>query len=266
MTHPVLDDWHQYQVSVKNQVRYYVLTYRFWVILGLILAVAGGITIALTIKGPAWVQHSTFGPTATDYIGGLTGFVPFVAIVTGAFFGGDAISTDFGTKTGYYMLALPVRRATLLAGRYTAAFLTSLLAFAIFYGFGLYGGIAFFSVGQIPWMTMAFSFLLTALLMLAILSFAFCLSSLTKSPAIGLVVTIIVLLIVFNIVDSIVSVYLGANWLWYSVLYASRTIPNVIVSARGAAIPSYPEAVGIMLGYALIFLAIAYVLYDREET
>ena len=98
MTHPELDDLQQYQATVKNQVRYYVLTYRFWVILGLILAVAGGVTIALTIKGPAWVQHSAFGPTATNYIGGLTGFVPFVAILTGAIFWGTPSQPTSGRR------------------------------------------------------------------------------------------------------------------------------------------------------------------------
>lgn len=267
----MLEDWQQYQVSVKNQIQFYMRTYRFWLILTIILLIGGGISIALTIKGADWV-HSNFGMTATDYIGGLVGFVTFLAIVTGAFFGGDAISTDFGTKTGYYMLSQPVRRSVLLAGRYTAAFLVSMLAFAVFYGFALYGGIAFYSFSEIPWANLALSFLFAALLILGILSFAFCLSASSKSPAIGLVVTIIVLLVVFNIVDSLVRAFLGANWLWYSIYYASGSVADIITGGSGTGIaggtagPPYWESIAIMLGYAVGFFLLAYVLYDREET
>ncbi len=203
---------------------------------------------------------------------GVTGFVTFLAIVTGAFFGGDAISTDFGTKTGYYMLAIPVRRSVVLAGRYTAAFLVSMLAFAIFYGFGLYGGIAFYSFSEVPWANLAYSFLLAGLLILGILSFAFCLSSASKSPAIGLVVTIIVLLVVFNIVDGLVRAFVGANWLWYSIYYAAGSVADIITGGSGTGIagatpgPPLWEAITIMVAYAVGFFALANVLYNREET
>lgn len=271
MTHVMLDDWHQFRVAVKTQIQFYMRTYRFWLILGIILAIGGGISIALTIKGAGWV-HSNFGATATDYIGGLVGFVTFLAIVTGAFFGGDAISTDFGTKTGYYMLATPVRRSVLLSGRYVAAFLVSMLAFAIFYGFALYGGFAFYSFGSIPWENLAFSYLLAGGLILGILSFAFCLSSSSKSPAIGLVVTIIVLLVVFNIVDGLVRAFVGASWLWYSIYYASGSVADILTGSGGTGIagatagPPLWEAVAIMIGYTAGFFGLAYILYDREET
>lgn len=271
MTHRVLDDWHQFLVAVKTQIQFLMRTYRFWVIFAIIILIGGGISIGLTIKGASWV-HSAFGATATDYIGGVAGFVTFLAIVTGAFFGGDAISTDFGTKTGYYMLAIPVRRSILLAGRYTAAFLVSLFAFAIFYGFALYGGLAFYSFGSVPWQNFAYSFLLAAGLILGILSFAFCLSASSKSPAVGLVVTIIVLLVVFSIVDSIVSSFVGSNWLWYSIYYASGSVADVITGGMATGIagrttgPPLWESISIMVGYAVGFLLLAYFLYDREET
>ncbi len=261
----MIRDWDQFLVSLKTQVRSYLYTYRFWVILGIMLAVGGGISIAFTIKGVAWV-HSNFGQNAADYVGGELGFISFLAIVTGAFFGGDAISTDFGTKTGYYMLAQPVRRKVLLAGRYAAALLVSVGMFAIFYLFAIYGGTYFYSFGSIPWANLGLSFLFGALLVAGILSFAFALSATSRSPAIGLVLTIIVLLVVFNIADGLVARFAGSQYVVYSILYASNIVSTVITDGLSASNPALWVGLVIMAAYTVLFLAISLILYQREET
>ncbi len=264
MVRPILSDWDQFKVAVVNQIQGYYRTYRFWIIMVIVLAVGGGLSIAFVLKGSAWV-HTSFGATSADYLAGTLGFISFLAIVTGAFFGGDAISTDFGTKSGYFTLALPVRRSVLLAGRYTAAFLVSMFSMAIFFAFALFGGIYFYSFGSVPWLNLGLSYLLTALFVLGILSFAFCLSSLSKSPAIGLVITILVLLVVFNIVDGLVRVLIGGQYLVYSILYAGGAIGTVI-GGISASSPAVWQAATIMVLYIVIFIAIALVLYHREET
>jgi ABC-type transport system involved in multi-copper enzyme maturation permease subunit len=264
MARPILSDWDQFKVAAWNQVQGYYRTYRFWIIMAIILAIGGGFTIAFLVKGTAWV-HSSFGATSSDYLAGTLGFISFLAIVTGAFFGGDAISTDFGTKSGYFTLALPVRRSVLLAGRYTGAFLVSMFAMAVFYAIDLFGGIYFYSFGSVPWLNFGLSYAITALFVLGILSFAFCLSSLSKSPAIGLVITILVLLVVFNIVDGLVRVLIGSQYLVYSILYADGAIGSVIGGISASSPPVW-EASIIMAVYAVLFIAIALALYHRAET
>jgi ABC-type transport system involved in multi-copper enzyme maturation permease subunit len=244
------------------------------VIFGIVLAVGGGLSIALTIKGGAYVQ-GVFGTSAAGYVAGLLGFVSFLAIVIAAFFGGDAISTDFGTKTGYFMLAMPVRRSVLLSGRYAAALATSIIALLVFYGFALYGGIAFYSFGSVPWGYLGLSFALSVLLVAGVLSFAFCLSATSKSPAIGLVVTIVVLLVAFSIVDGVVGRLAGQDYLFFSILYAANVISQVVVSGfntfvvggvLGGGTPALWEGIAIMASYAVLFFGLAHVLYSREET
>lgn len=273
MTHPVRDDWHQFKVAVRAQTWSYLRTYRFWVIFGIILAIGGGISIGLTIKGAGWVQD-TFGASPSNYLAAILGTTSFLAIVIAAFFGGDAISTDFGTKTGYYMLALPIRRSVLLAGRYAAALLTSIIAMLVFYGFALYGGIAFYSASNLPWGFLGVSFGLSILLVAGVLSFAFCLSATSKSPAMGLVVTIVVLLVGFTIVDAFVQRFAGQDYLAYSILYAANVVTQVILNGAstfqpggplGGGAPALWEGISIMVGYAVLFYGLAYVLYDREE-
>ncbi len=264
MTRSIISDWSQFQVAVRTQIAGYVQTSRFWIIFAIVLAIGGGITIAFVIKGGVFV-HGAFGATAIAYIAGLLGFVSFLSIVTGAFFGGDAISTDFGTKSGFFTLALPVKRRVLLGGRFAAAFLVSVLLLSIFYAFAAFGGIYFYSFATVPWFNLGLSYLLDLLLLLGILAFAFCLSSVSKSPAIGLVVTILVLLVVFNIVDAVLGTLLGSQYLLWSILYAAAAIPTTIEHGLGAGSPAVWQSTIIMALYTVGFLAIALVLYDRQE-
>lgn len=270
----MLSDWDQFKVAVRAQTWSYFRTYRFWVIFGIVVAVGGGVSVGFSLEGPAWV-HNAFGDSAAGYIAGLLGFVSFLAIVIGAFFGGDAISTDFGTKTGYYMLALPVRRPVLLTGRYAAALITSIIALFIFYGFALYGGLAFYSFSGIPWGYFGLSFLLSVLLIAGVLSFAFCLSATSRSPAIGLVVTIVVLLVVFNIVDGIVGRLVGSQYLAFSILYGANVISQVVAGGLSTFVPGGVLGGGtpalwigttIMAAYSVLFFWLAQMLYAREET
>ncbi|MFZ0699551.1 MAG: hypothetical protein WAN74_05125 [Thermoplasmata archaeon] len=265
MARSIVSDSSQFKVAVRTQLAGYVQTSRFWIILAIILAIGGGITIAFVIKGGVFV-HGAFGTTTTGYIAGLLGFASFLSIVTAAFFGGDAISTDFGTKSGYFTLALPVKRRVLLGGRFAAAFLVSVLLLSIFYAFALFGGIYFYSFAAVPWFNLGLSYLLELLLLLGILAFAFCLSSVSKSPAIGLVVTILILLVVFMIVDALIGALVGSQYVLWSILYAALVIPTSVEYGLSAGSPAVWQSTIIMALYTVIFLAIALVLYDHQET
>lgn len=265
MTQETASDWDQFKVAVRTQVAGYYRTSRLWIILGIILAIGGGFTIAFLIKGTPWV-HSALGGDAVGYVGALLSFISFLAIVTGAFFGGDAISTDFGTKSGYFMLALPVKRRVLLGGRYAAAFLVSLALMTLYFGFAVLGGAYFYSFASVPWFNVGIAYLLDAFLLLGILSFAFCLSAVSKSPAIGLVVTILVLLVVFNIVDGVIGTLVSNQYVLWSILFAAGAIPGVVRDGLATGSPAVWQSTIIIALYTIIFLAIALVLYDREET
>lgn len=261
----MVSDWTQFRVAVRTQIVGYFRTSRFWIILGIILAIGGGFTIAFLIKGSDYV-HSAFGHHTVGYIGALLGFISFLAIVTGAFFGGDAISTDFGTKSGFFTLALPVKRRVLLGGRYVAALIVSFALMSMYFGFAIAGGAYFYSVASVPWFNLAVAYLLDLLLLLGIISFAFCLSAVSKSPAIGLVVTILVLLVVFNIVDAVLQALVGSQYVLWSILFAATAIPGVVQSGLATGSPAVWQAATIMILYAVGFIAIALALYDRQET
>jgi ABC-type transport system involved in multi-copper enzyme maturation permease subunit len=264
--------WAQWLTAVRRQLRFYRKTWRFVGLLGFVLLI-GVVGTVLSIA------YNDSGTGAGDYFSGIAGNLPTFGIIVCAFIGGDAIAMDFGSGTGYFTLVLPVRRIVLLLGRYAAAFLASFALLLVFYAFGLFGDAWFYGVAAIPWLAVAESIGLTGLFALATLSTAFFFSSFFRSPAVSMVVTILVLFLGFVILDGALSVTTVEPW--FSLLYAGGAIalpfegqPHESVlntmGSRGLSLhtwnPYLWEGALIMLAYFVAFLVISCLLYQYKES
>ena len=96
VTEPLVSDKEQFRLAIWHQINSYIRTSRFYVLIGILLAVGGGITAYLALD-PNVFLHNRMTDTATAYLSLVLGFASFLVILAGAFFGGDAISTDFGS-------------------------------------------------------------------------------------------------------------------------------------------------------------------------
>jgi len=262
----------QWLTAVRRQLRFYRKTWRF---VGLLIFV-----LIISVAGTAIsIAYDSAGSSAGDYLYSLTSSVPVFGIIVCAFIGGDAIAMDFGSGTGYFMLVLPVRRIVLLLGRYAAAFLASLALLLVFYAFGLFGDVWFYGIAAVPWAAFVGSIGLAALFALATLSTAFFLSAFFRSPAISMVVTILVLFLGFDILDGVLAV--TAVEPWFSLLYAGSAVAlpfegqahetvTHLPGRRGLTIhtwfPYVWEGTAIMVAYFVAFLVISAVLYQYKES
>ncbi|HTP55568.1 MAG TPA: ABC transporter permease [Thermoplasmata archaeon] len=264
-------DLEQWGTAVRRQLRFYLKTWRF---LGLLLfvVIVGAASTVVTIY-----YHSS-GTSASDAMYSGTTGIGIFGVIVGAFIGGDAIAMDFGSGTGYFMLVLPVRRVVLLLGRFAAAFLVSLALIGVFYAYTLLGAGWFYGLA-LPWLDTGASIGMAALFLLAILAVAFLFSSFFRSPAVSMVVTILVLFLGFDIVDGILV--LTSIEPWFSILYAGGAIANIFESQphlivtqtmgpRGLSIHSWSpyvwEGIAIMVGYFVICLALSAFIYQRKES
>ncbi|WP_061951209.1 ABC-2 transporter permease [Acidiplasma cupricumulans] len=68
-------------------------------------------------------------PNGTAFSATFAGFAYFFVCWTATFMGSFAISNDFTTNSGQYILSLPVKRSSIFIGRYLAA--TTLAAMAV---------------------------------------------------------------------------------------------------------------------------------------
>jgi len=125
-----------------------------------------------------------------------------LAVLGAVFFAGDSIASEFEQRTGYILFPNPVRRSTIVMGKYlacliataaiiAAAYLTSAIGLALFYG-RIPSGI----VGS-----MAIALILGAM----VISLAFLFSSLLKGSVGSTIGTLLTYMVVFATISTFLS-------------------------------------------------------------
>lgn len=268
MTEPTISDFRQLVVAIRYQFQYYLRTSRFIVLLLLNLSILTAVFAALLY----FVGKSTLasGGSAAGYLVLSLSFLGITIFLDAAMLGGDAISADFGARTGYYTLVLPVRRSILFFGRFTAATLATCVLVTAYVGYSTVQ--ALYIYGTAPGLeilaTLGIAFVFTA----AVMGLAFFFSSLVKTPAISIVLTVLVLYIILPIAVEIVTALSTQNP-WWSLTSVEPAIPlpfgHTGFALFGGAemwVPTLAQAFGIMLGYLAAFVAIGYLIYEFKES
>jgi len=272
-----VSDLEQFAIVTVHQLGHYFRTNRFLGLLGL-AAVVSALTLAFQVDaGVATVQFEQLYK-ASEYLSNFLMYTGLWIVLAAALFGGDALSVDFSTGAGYYMLVLPIRRSVLLAGRYAAASLVTLAVVGVTYAFAAGGGVYFFGARDVPWDRLAESFGIAALFSLAALSVAFCVSAYVRSPAAGVLFTLVALYVGFTTLQAVVE--LAGYEPWFSLTYAGGAMAAVLDTdfIHVQAIPvgedqyyylwaaTVIEGLEIMAAYVAIFLPFSAYLYQRKES
>ena len=139
------------------------------------------------------------------------------------------------------------------------------------------GAIAFFPASTLPWGLLGVSFGLALLYTLSALAVAFTLSAFIRTPAIGVLVTVLVLYVGFATVQSVAE--LGGLEPWWSFTYAGaiaavldidfahfQSIPVGQNETLTAWTASPSEGAVVMLVYLFVFLGLSIYLYETKES
>lgn len=262
----------------RYQLRDYLLSRRFILMIAIVAIIGTILTVLVAHYRPASLLASSDAYYGSAWAGGIGVIIVFAGVI----FGGDAIAGEFQNKTGYFLMGLPVRRTTVYIGKYLAAFaaaLVSVVAYAlILVGNGAY----YFGAGAV---TLAFveSFLLAVVYLLALLGATFLFSSMFKTSAYAILVVAILFIIGFSILETVVASLANIEP-WFIISYASPVIgypfdaqipAHIVVTHFGRGMgggptitsynPSYPEGIGIMLGYFVVTSLLGLVIFEREE-
>jgi ABC-2 type transport system permease protein len=272
------------RVSTLTQIgtitKYNFLNYfrarRFYVMLAIILIISGLITGLVAYYQPG--SFLLFG-TLGFYGAGWGSFATFVVILSAAFFGGDAISGEFQNRTGYFLVPNPIRRSAIYVGKYLAALAASSVILAIFALIMVANGLYYFP-GSIPWEFVE-SIVFAWIYLIAVMSLTFAFSSLFKSSSISILMSVILLLFVFNVVDEVASIVAGIEP-WFSITYGAGIVPDILTvpypqhftmtSLGGGArfrISTYhagvPEGLAILAIYFVVMALVGLWLFQRKE-
>jgi len=271
------DTFQQISKLTRYQFQEYIRSRRFVALVGIILAMGAILTglIGYYRGGLISSNIAFFG----SFMGGGANFVLILAAV---FFGGDAIAGEFQNKTGYFLMGLPIRRWTIYAGKFLAAYIAS-AAILVLYGLILVGnGFFYFGIGALPWQ-LGVSFVLALVYLAAVMGATFLFSSLFKTSAYGFVLTAILFLFGFGLLQTLISGLVHIEP-WMVISYASSSIGTIFSSSVNwgftgtaittqfgprVAVTTYTAGIGesivIMLAYLLITVIAGLWLFEREE-
>lgn len=264
----------------RYQLREYLRSRRFVALVLIVLAIGAIITAVVahfrgSLVSDNFSFYGTFWGSGAD----------IVIVLAAVFFGGDAIAGEFQNKTGYFLMGLPVRRATVYVGKFIAAFLASVAMIGLFLLILLGNGAYYFGGNAVPWQ-LGLSLVLAIVYLGAVLGATFLFSSLFKTSAYGFVLTAILFLFGFTLLQDLVQGLVKIEP-WMVISYASSTIGSVFsptvnwgiqgqitttvtdIGRRMIVTTNYSagiaEGIVIMIGYLIATAAAGLWLFEREE-
>jgi ABC-2 type transport system permease protein len=270
----------QVGITMRYTFRDYLRSRRFAILLGIMLIISAILTGVV-----AYYKPQSFLSSPLSFYSGWWGMsVTFITVLSGIFFGGDAISGEFQNKTGYFTLPNPIRRSSVYIGKWISAFIASSVILFIFTAITLANEAYHFGGLSVPWQ-FAESFLFAWFYLVAVLGFTFFFSSLFKSTSYSILVTAILFLFAFTLIETLVSA-LAQIEPWFILTYGSGIIGNVLnpvypphittipgaFGRGGAAAPTFttfnvtiPEGLAIITIYFLVTAALGLILFERKE-
>jgi len=260
----------QVGVTMKYTFLDYLRSRRFLILLTIALI----ISVLLTFLVAHYRPGSLVGSSATpiDFYSIWWGmFASFLVVLSGVFFGGDAISGEFQNKTGYFTVPNPIRRSSIYVGKFFASFIASTVILLIYLAIAVANGLYYFGA-SVPYQ-LGESFLFAWFYLLAVLGFTFMLSSLFKTSAYSQLVSAVLLIIGFGIIQGVIEA-LANTEPWFILSYGSGIIPNVLsvpypTTTTRFGITTFavtiPEGLAIMGIYFIVTAALGLLLFERKE-
>jgi ABC-2 type transport system permease protein len=278
----VPDTWHQALLLSRYQFRDYLRSRRFVLMMAIVAAIGAILSFILAYyHGSATVSGLTSSSDA--FYGSVWGGGVYVVIIfAGIIFGGDAIAGEFQNKTGYFLMGLPIRRATVYVGKFLAAFAASIVAMLVYLVILVANGAVYLGTGFFP-LALVESFAIALLYLLALLGAVFLFSSMFKNSLYAVLVVAILFLFGFTLIEDLI-IGLVKIEPWFIIDYARITIsypfdstlpPHIAtmttLGPRGSSLtstvynPTYPEGLAIMAGYFILTAIAGLFFFEREE-
>src|SRR5438132_1480428 len=254
----------------KYELVNYFRSRRFFVLLIIGLIISGLLTALVGYYRPSSFLASPLSFYSSWWAGPM-GSITFVIVLSGIFYGGDAISGEFQNKTGYFLVANPLRRSSIYIGKWLGALIASVIMLLVFTAITVGNGIYYFGL-NIPYQLWE-SLLFSILYLVAVLGFTFFFSSLFKTTSMSILVTAILFLFAFTLIQALV-VGLVKIEPWFLITYGATIITNVLIDPYpttstqfGAFNPyaSIPEGIAILLAYFVVTAVLGLLLFERKE-
>jgi ABC-2 type transport system permease protein len=265
----------QVGITMKYTFLDYFRSRRFFILLTITLAISALLTFIV-----GYYRPGTFLASDLSFYSGWWGnSTTFVVVLSGIFFGGDAISGEFQNKTGYFGIPNPIRRSSIYVGKWLAALIASTMILSVFTAITIGNGMYYFGL-NVPYQ-FGESVLFAWFYLVAVLGFTFFFSSLFKSSSMSILVTAIVFLFAFTLIETLIADLVQIEP-WFILTYGGQIIGNVLkvpyppptsVSSFGPGGQrtfitynvAIPEGLAIIGLYFVVTAILGLVLFERKE-
>jgi ABC-2 type transport system permease protein len=265
----------QVGITMKYTLLDYVRSRRFFILLAFAIIISAILTFVVGYYRPAVFLASDL----SFYSGWWGNIAIYVIVLSGVFFGGDAISGEFQNKTGYFGIPNPIRRSSIYIGKWLSALIASTVILGVFAAITVGNGLYYFP--SVP-SEFGLSLLFAWFYLVAVLGFTFFFSSLFKSSSMSILVTLILFLFAFNIIQLFVANFAQTEP-WFLLTYGAQIIGNILTVpyppatsvtrfGQGGNGPTFrafnatvPEGLAIIGLYFIITTLLGLVLFERKE-
>ena len=249
-------------VTMKYTFLDYLRARRFAILLVIVLIISALLTFLVAHFRPA----ALLGSNLDFYSLWWGSFATFLTVLSGVFVGGDAIAGEFQNKTGYFTIPNPIRRSSIYVGKFLAAFVASTMILLVYLAIAILNGVYYFG-SSIPYQ-LGESFLFAWFYLLAVLGFTFMLSSLFKTSSYSILVSSVLLIIGFGIIEGVIEGLANIEP-WFILSYGSGIISNVLshstIGFTAQFTPTIPEGLAIIGAYFIVAAAVGLLLFERKE-
>jgi ABC-type transport system involved in multi-copper enzyme maturation permease subunit len=261
--------------QIGTVARYDILKYlRSRRLLGMIIIEA---LVLLLITALPPLLGNQYADNADSFINTYAGFASMLVVIGATLFAGDAIVSEYQNRTGFLLFPTPVKKGTLLAGKFIASMGAMFLVLLIYYGVALLLGLAI--TGSFSTLGVE-SLLLAMLYSVMALSVGYLISTLMKGATGALILTFALFLFIFSIVTQVLSI--GNVDPWFIPTFAGQTIQyitqvpypvggtNTFGNGQQSItsttfIPDVGVAVAVMVAYAAVAIVLSYFFFKRRE-
>jgi len=188
-----LSEFEKLRVVTGYEFLKHIRRRRLYVILGLALLAELAVIIGVPVLMDGY-------PNSVMVMAALLTVGPSLAAIGAVFFAGDAIAGEFESKTGFILFTNPVRRTTLVTGKYLASLVAVTLL--IIFSYVIIAITLLVIYGEVPIET-AKSFGLALLFAGSVLSVTFFFSSVSKGAMGATVMTLLFIMVISGIIESV---------------------------------------------------------------
>ena len=256
-------------VQAEFEFLNYLRSTRFYILLAIVATIGIAIMAVMYVYKPSTELSS---PMAF-YSVWWGSVVNLCVILTGIFFGADAISTEFQNRTGYYLLPNPVSRSSIFIGKWIASFLASAIAIGVYAAITIADGAIYFG-SSVPYQ-FGESFVFALFYIFPILGVSFFISSVFKNNSYSILLTAILLLFGFNYITPLITA-LSNSEPWYVLSYGAGIIANVfsssgypahvvVIAGSSSYNATIPEGLAIMFAYFAVTTIPGILLFERKD-